>query len=169
MGLKLPGGITTPEGFWEFLVDKKDARCRVPSDRYNIDAFHNDKLRSHRIATDHGYFLQDINLKSFDTSFFPMTRRELETLDPQQRLLLEVVWECMESASQANWRGQKTGCYVGAFGEDWQDLLTRDTKDIPVARIATASDFSLSSRVSYEYNLQGPRCVVGDRGTACVC
>lgn len=39
-GMRLPGGVHDCEAFWDFLVNKKEGRCRVPADRYNIDAFH---------------------------------------------------------------------------------------------------------------------------------
>ena len=159
MGLRLPGGISTPEHFWNLLINKMDGRCRVPADRYNVGAFYNDKLLRQAVASDHGYFLQDVNLKSFDASFFSMNRSEVEVLDPQQRLLLEVVWECMESAGQTNWRGTNTGCYVGSFGEDWHDLLNKDTQAQGFTRITASGDYALSNRVSYEYNLKGPRLV----------
>ncbi|PHH92862.1 hypothetical protein CDD83_4284 [Cordyceps sp. RAO-2017] len=157
MGLRLPGNVSTPEDFWDLLINKKDIRCRVPGDRYNVDAFGGGKLRSGAVASDYGYFLDSVNLKAFDASFFSMNRTEVETLDPQQRLLLEVVWECMERAGQTNWQGTDIGCYVGVFGEDWHDLMHKDTQTSNIFQISSASDFALSNRISYEYNLHGPR------------
>ena len=90
MAMRLPGGISSEDEFWDFLVNKKDARCRIPADRYNIDAFHSNTAKSGAIKTTHGYFLDHINLAHFDASFFSMTKSELEKLDPQHRLLLEV-------------------------------------------------------------------------------
>ncbi|KFZ13306.1 hypothetical protein V501_03755 [Pseudogymnoascus sp. VKM F-4519 (FW-2642)] len=101
IGLRLPGGISTTEEFWDLLITKRNGRSRVPGHRFNVDSFYGYKQG---IATDYGYFLQDLNLKAFDSSFFSMSRAEVEILDPQQRLLLEVVWECMESAGQTKWR-----------------------------------------------------------------
>lgn len=157
IGLRLPGGISTPEGFWKFLVNKQDGRCRVPTDRYNVEAFHGDEAKGQPVASDHGYFLQDVNIKQFDASFFSMNKAEVELLDPQQRLLLEVVWECMENAGQTNWRGTDIGCFVGAFGEDWNNMSIMDTQASGLFRISGSGDFTLSNRVSYEYDLKGPR------------
>ena len=39
MSMRLPGGVSSSDSFWNFLVQKKDGRCRVPEDRYNIGAF----------------------------------------------------------------------------------------------------------------------------------
>jgi acyl transferase domain-containing protein len=158
MGLRLPGGISTTQDFWDLLVNKGDGKCRVPLDRYNVDAFHGDGSHRQAVASDHGYFLKDVlNLKAFDASFFSMNRTEVEILDPQQRLLLEVVWECMENAGQTSWRGTDIGCYVGVFGEDWHDLMTMDTQASGLFRISGNGDFAISNRISYEYDLKGPR------------
>lgn len=35
MGMRLPGSIRDSETFWDFLVNKKSARGRVPENRYN--------------------------------------------------------------------------------------------------------------------------------------
>lgn len=86
-----------------------------------------------------------------------MSRSEISQLDPQQKLLLEVVYECMESAGQSNWRGSKVGCYVGVFGEDWLDLCNKDTQSFDMYRISGTGDFAISNRISYEYDLKGPR------------
>lgn len=165
IGLRLPGGVHTTKQFWDLLVNKKDGRCQVPADRYHVGAFHDSKpSNNHAVASDHGFFLQDVNLKSFDASFFSMNKAEVEAVDPQQRLLLEVVWECMESAGQTNWRGTNIGVYVGSFGEDWQDMSHRDTQNQGFRRINGCGDFALSNRLSYEYDLKGPSMTIR---TAC--
>lgn len=157
MGMRLPGNVATAEDFWDFLINKKDGRCRVPKTRYNADGFMGQNSKKETIATEYGYFLQDVNLKAFDTSFFKGNRVETPMMDPQQRLLLEVVWECMENAGQANLAGTNTGVYVGSYGEDWNQLVHQDTQGSNVYRVLNSSDFILSNRISKEFDLQGPR------------
>ncbi|KAK5996429.1 Highly reducing polyketide synthase gloL [Cladobotryum mycophilum] len=164
MGLRLPGGVSTPEDFWSLLVNKEDGQCRVPTDRYNIEAFHGDEAKKQPVASDQGYFLKDVNIKQFDASFFSMNKSEVEFLDPQHRLLLEVVWECMENAGQTNWRGTDIGCFVGTYGEDWHDMSIIDTQASGLYRISGNGDFAMSNRISYEYNLTGPSMTIR---TAC--
>ncbi|PHH89841.1 hypothetical protein CDD83_5137 [Cordyceps sp. RAO-2017] len=156
VGLRLSGGISSTEDFWNMLVNKGDGRCRVPSDRYNVDAFLG--VQSGRgVASEYGYFLKDVNLKAFDAGFFPIPRSEIGSLDPQQRLLLEVVYECMESAGQTDWRGSDIGCYVGAFGQDWQNMLAGDTLAKNHFAVFGGDDFALANQISYVYDLRGPR------------
>ncbi|KAF2267503.1 hypothetical protein CC78DRAFT_490418 [Lojkania enalia] len=156
MAMRLPGGIKSAEDLWEMLINKRDGRSIVPSTRYNVESFHSSlPQKSGMVTSKHGYYLQD-ELEYLDAAFFSMNKAEVAKLDPQQRLLLEVVWECMESAGQTNWRGKDIGCYVGVFGEDWLDLCSKDTQHLGMYRITGSGDFAISNRVSYEYDLKGP-------------
>ena len=157
MAMRLPGGVRNPQSFWESLVEKKDVRSKVPKDRYNVDAFHNEFRKPESTAANSGFFLEDIDLQNFDSGFFNLSKKEIDRLDPQQRLLLEVTWECMENGGQTKWRGKNIGCYIGVFGEDWMDMQTRDTQDMGLYRITGHNDFTLSNRISYEYDFKGPR------------
>ncbi|KAL1597235.1 hypothetical protein SLS60_008817 [Paraconiothyrium brasiliense] len=155
MALRLPGGVSSPEDLWDLLINKRDGRSRIPRDRFNVEAFHGPHARKGEVASQYGYFLED-SLEHLDASFFAMSKAEIAQLDPQQKLLLEVIYECMESAGQSNWRGSKIGCYVGVFGEDWLDLCNKDTQSFDMYRISGTGDFAISNRISYEYNLKGP-------------
>ena len=157
MGMRLPGGVNDSSSFWNLLVNKKDGQCLVPRDRYNVDAFHSPSGRPGTVKSQYGYFLQDADLENLDAAFFSMNKTEVEKLDPQQRMLLEVVWECMENGGQTGWRGKNIGCYVGVFGEDWLDLAAKDVQNSGMYRITGSGDFALANRVSYEYDLGGPR------------
>jgi len=158
IGLRLPGGIRNTGDFWDLLVNGKDARGPVPSTRYNIDGFNDDLGGKDGIKTRHGYFL-DEDLSTIDTSFFSMSRREVENCDPQQRQLLEVVKECLDDAGEVNYRDQLVGCYVGTFGEDWLHITSKEPLyQGGFGMIATGNgDLMLANRISYEYDLKGPR------------
>lgn len=160
MGMRLPGGVNGESAFWDLLVNKRNGRCVVPENRYNIDAFYSPTGGPGTVKTKHGYFLDHVDLQHLDTSFFSMNKAEVEKLDPQQRLLLEVTWECMENGGQVGWRGKNIGCYVGVFGEDWLDMAAKDTQHLGMYRITGSGDFAISNRISYEYNLKGPRYIL---------
>lgn len=165
MACRLPGGLEDPAEFWQFLLDRKEALCPVPNDRFNVEAFHSVvKGNPGTTIMDSGYFLQGIDLKQFDPSFYSMSRREIERMDPQHRLLLEVSRECLESAGETQWRGTKTGCYVGTFGQDWGDIQSADRHTSGLYNVTGQGDFLLANRVSYEYDLKGPSFTVK---TAC--
>lgn len=86
MAMRLPGNISSGEQLWDFLINKRNARDVVPTERYNSAAFHGGPEGRSR----HGYFLKDVDIEKFDASLFTMTRAELEWLDPQVRILLEL-------------------------------------------------------------------------------
>lgn len=156
IGLKLPGGITSTDEYWDVLVNKKTTRGQVPESRYGAHAFESKLGTPGTLKSTFGHYL-DRDLEKWDASFFSMSKAEVEKLDPQHRMLLEVIWECMENGGQKNWRGRNMGCYVGVFGEDWLDLNAKDPQHLGMHRIITGGDFALSNRASYEYDLKGPR------------
>lgn len=139
MAMRLPGGVNSGPEFWDLLIEKRDGRIGVPEDRYNVNAFYSASGKSGTVRMQHGNFLQG-NLKHLDTSFFSMTRSETEKLDPQARLLLEVSREALENAGETKWRGENIGCYVGVFGEDWQDIHLKDSLDSGMYRVTGYGD-----------------------------
>ena len=160
LGIRLPGRVRNAEDFWDLLVNGKDAQGEVRADRYGVEGFNGTLGKKGAIKTQRGYFLDD-DLTSLDTSFFSMSRNELERMDPQQRQLLEVTRECLESAGETEYRGKLVGCYVGTFGEDWLQMTARETQHSGGYILTGFGDLLLSNRVSYEYDLRGPRCVMG--------
>ncbi|PYH39460.1 ketoacyl-synt-domain-containing protein [Aspergillus neoniger CBS 115656] len=156
-GLRLPGAIHTGEELWKLITEKRSTRSKIPQSRFNVNGFYSPTGRAGSVTMKHGHFLAESdNLKYFDTSFFSMSPKEADDVDPQQRMLLEVVYECMQSSGQVNWRGSKIGCYVGVWGEDWLDLHAKDIQDAGMFRVLGGHDLSLSNRISYEYDLKGP-------------
>lgn len=158
LAMRLPGGIRDAEAFWDVLHNGIDTRAPVPSDRYNINGFNDSLGKKGAIKTQYGYFLNE-DLASLDTSFFTMTKTELERADPQQRQLLEVTRECFESAGEVNYGGKLIGCYVGTFGEDWLQMSAKEDQHFGGYIMTGHGDLMIANRVSYEYNLQGPRYV----------
>lgn len=157
MAMRLPGGVSNGEEFWNLLAEKRSGLCDVPADRYNHAAFHSEDGKVGTVRMKQGYFLRDVNIQQFDTTVFSTPKTELELLDPQQRQLLEVAYECLENAGCISFRGSNTGCYIGVFGEDWQDLNAKETQHMGPHRVTGYGDFVLGNRVSYEFDLHGPR------------
>ncbi|UKZ82860.1 Type I Iterative PKS [Trichoderma virens FT-333] len=157
LGIRAPGGIRNAAGFWDLLVNGKDARGPIPETRYNIDGFNDSLGGANTIKTRFGYFIDD-DLTCIDTSLFSMSRKEVERCDPQQRLLLEVAREALEDAGEVNYRGERVGCYVGTFGDDWAQIAGKETQHQGgLGYVATGNgDLMLSNRISYEYDLRGP-------------
>lgn len=156
MAMRLPGGIRNSQTLFDFLVNKGDARTRTPPSRYNVEAYYNAKGKPGTVTTEYGYFLEDVDLAHFDHSMFTVAAAEAELMDPNQRLTLEVVREALEQAGE-DWRGKPIGTYVGMFTEDWQELHHKDSDYFHPYLMMGTLDFALSNRISYEYDLRGPR------------
>ncbi|KAF9694091.1 hypothetical protein EKO04_007724 [Ascochyta lentis] len=165
MACRLPGGIKSPKGLWDFLLEGRDARGRVPKTRFNIDGYYSATKRPATTITEHGYFLDEsVDLEGLDTSFFSMTKTEVEWLDPQQRILLEVAKESLDDAGEIGVKGSNMGVYVGSFGQDWYDILAREGLRQNSYTIVTSHDFMLAERISHEMDLKGPSLTIR---TAC--
>jgi acyl transferase domain-containing protein len=156
MACRLGGGIRSPEDFWEFLINKGDGKVEIPSYRYNVDAFYSPSKKPGTVITRHGYFIDD-DLAGLDGSFFNMSAGEIERCDPQQRQMLEVAREAVEDAGVTGWRGSNTGVYMGCYGDDWADMLYKESQPSGVHNVMGQYDFVIANRVSYEMGLRGPR------------
>ncbi|KAK3360559.1 polyketide synthase [Lasiosphaeria hispida] len=159
IGLRLPGSIRNCHDFWDLLLSGRDARSEIPTSRFAIGGFDASLAGQGSIHTRHGYFL-DEDLSCLDTSFFSMSRSELERCDPQQRQLLEVVRECLEDAGEVEYRGKPIGCYIGTFGQDWHEMSVKESQHAGSYTVTGYGDLILANRVSYEYDFRGPSLVI---------
>ncbi|KAF1935695.1 polyketide synthase 1 [Clathrospora elynae] len=156
MSMRLPGGVRDAESFWELLYSGRSGQCQVPENRYNVETWYGPGKPGH-VNSKLGYFL-DHDLTSADSSFWSMTKKELEAMDPQQRLTLEIVYECLQTAGQIpkELRGRKIGVFMGTFEGDWLELDGRDTQNSHVYRLQGYGDYMSGNRVHYEFGFMGP-------------
>jgi acyl transferase domain-containing protein len=154
MGCRFPGGIDSPESFWNLLRDGGNAISEYPANRQRGEG---PRLK--------GGYLED--LEGFDAAFFGITPREAGTLDPQQRVALEVAWEALEHAGKPpdKLAGSQTGVYIGVTTHDYLVMQAQgELSDIDSYFGTGTSPSLLSGRVSYFLGLQGPSITVD---TAC--
>lgn len=165
IGCRLPGGISTPDGLWEFLRAGGDAVRRVPEDRW--EAY---RLASPAHATvldrttQFGGFLDDI--EGFDAEFFGISPAESAEIDPQQRMFLEVAWASLEHAGipADTLAGSRTGVFVGASGDDFARRRMEDLQGINGWSLPGTALSVIANRLSYVLDLCGPSLTVD---TAC--
>ncbi|MGW2619765.1 SDR family NAD(P)-dependent oxidoreductase [Streptomyces sp. NPDC001500] len=159
MACRYPGGISSPDQLWDFVMDERDAVSGFPADRG----------WSHEPTADgsvprQGGFLDRV--AEFDAAFFGISPREALTMDPQQRLLLETSWEALERAGIApgSLRGSRTGVFVGAAASGYTGLFRRGSQALAGYGVTGAATSVVSGRVSYVLGLEGPAVTVD---TAC--
>ncbi|PAZ11415.1 polyketide synthase [Streptomyces sp. SA15] len=159
MACRYPGGITSPEQLWDFVLDERDAVSGFPADRGWTS-----EPPADGSVPQQGGFLDRV--AEFDAAFFGISPREALTMDPQQRLLLETSWEALERAGIApdTLRGSRTGVFVGAAASGYTSLFRRGSQALAGYGVTGASASVVSGRVSYVLGLEGPAVTVD---TAC--
>jgi acyl transferase domain-containing protein len=167
IGCRFGGGIDSPESFWDFVIDKRDAVVEIPPDRWDYRRYYDPEKRTPgRSYTRHGAFLTT-DPWEFDPDFFGISPREATGLDPQQRLLLEVTWEALDDAGVAGRAaGESVGVYIGGFVVDQSvvGVVGPALAHVDMHTAASASYTMLSNRIAYALDLVGPALTVD---TAC--
>ena len=165
MGLRFPGGITSPQQFWDFMVDERDALREAPRERWEgYAAISPAHAAATRRAIRYGSYLDDV--AGFDAEFFGVSPREAELIDPQQRITLEVSWEALEHAGirPDSLAGGDTGVFMGVCTDDYGRRLLEDLPRLEAWMGIGSSMCGVANRVSYVLDLRGPSVAVD---TAC--
>ncbi|PSB05586.1 beta-ketoacyl synthase, partial [Pleurocapsa sp. CCALA 161] len=159
MGCRFPGGVNSPESYWQLLRNGVDAITEVPSQRWNIDHYYDpDPSVAGKMYTRCGGFLEQ-SIDLFEPEFFGISPREAMKLDPQQRLLLEVTWEAIENAgfSSSQLRGSATGVFIGMSTHDYEyQSFSSDFSSIDAYSILGSAQCIAVGRISYLLGFNGP-------------
>jgi acyl transferase domain-containing protein/D-arabinose 1-dehydrogenase-like Zn-dependent alcohol dehydrogenase len=160
IGCRFPGGVDSPESFWDLLVRGGDAVVEMPPERAALGSL----AGTVGGATVRGGFL-DQRIDLFDPAFFGLSQAEAARMDPQQRLLLEVAWEALEDAGllPGELAGSATGVFIGLSSQDLALLAGRDADRL--RKIGPGLSHNMAAnRLSYFLDLSGPSLEVD---TAC--
>ncbi|ORW75146.1 sulfolipid-1 biosynthesis phthioceranic/hydroxyphthioceranic acid synthase [Mycobacterium saskatchewanense] len=164
MACRLPGGINSPDLFWEALLRGDDFVKEIPADRWDVDYYYDPEPGvPGRSVCKWGAFLDAVG--DFDPEFFGITEKEATAMDPQHRLLMETAWEAMEHAGLTkDTIADATGVFVGLNYGDYQFVhAATDAFDGPYGNPGTISCMA-SGRVAYALGVHGPASTVD---TAC--
>ncbi|RAK95751.1 type I polyketide synthase [Aspergillus ibericus CBS 121593] len=166
ISLKFPQDATSPEAFWDMLVQGRCASGEFPKDRMNINAHHDaDRDRLHSISCRGAHFLKE-DLGLFDAPFFGMSDADAKAMDPQQRLALETVYRALENAGLPveQVARSKTSVFAGSFCSDYHMLQMKDPLNVPKTATAGSGRNMIANRVSWFFDFLGPSATID---TAC--
>jgi len=151
MGLRF-SGASTPDEFWQLLVNGEDRVRPVPASRWPS---------SGTAGARHGSFLDDV--RGADPLALRVSPKEAAAMDPQQRLLVEVSLEALERAGMApdQQRGRRGAVFFGIGGSDY-DRLTAG-QDSPYLGTGNDSAFA-AGRVAWLLGWEG---AASSLNTAC--
>ena len=161
MACRLPGGVTTPEEYWDLLERGGDGIIDVPKDRWDADALYDaDPEARGKSYCRSGGFVTPVDL--FDPAFFGVSPREARALDPLQRMMLETCWEAFERAgfTMDRLRGSQTGAFIGvgrsSAYHEYGVTVAGGLADLDGYVGPGSAGGTMSGRVSYVFGLEGP-------------
>ncbi|KAI1777435.1 putative polyketide synthase [Hypoxylon cercidicola] len=147
--IKFPQDATSPEAFWEMIMEKRCAMTEFPSDRM--------KKKNDKFPIRGAHFIQD-DISIFDASFFSISPAEAAAIDPMQRWLLETAYRALENAgiTMEEVSGSSTAVYTGCLSQDYMLQIARDAEFSPTYAALGIGLSMLANRLSWFFNLHGP-------------
>lgn len=117
MACRLPGNSNSPTALWDLLMRGGIAGNDVPESRFDLSTHYDGSKKPKTMRSPGGMFLENIDPRNFDASFFATSHADATAMDPQQRQLLEVVYECLENAGATleSLDGAAVACLVGSY------------------------------------------------------
>ncbi|NEO04111.1 MULTISPECIES: type I polyketide synthase [unclassified Moorena] len=158
MACRLPGGVNSPEDYWQLLRLGKDGISEVPQSRWDVNSYFDpEPQKPGKMVSRFGGFIDRVD--SFDAGFFHIAPREATYTDPQHRCLLEESWHALEYAGIApeSLVGKRVGVFVGIMSHDYELLFVKQTQPADFgAYFSTGNSASVAAgRIAYFYGLQG--------------
>ncbi|KAL4815077.1 ketoacyl-synt-domain-containing protein [Aspergillus spinulosporus] len=157
-GCRFPGSSSSPDRLWDLLRNPRNVASKVPSRRFNVDAFYLSNSQQHGSTNvAESYFLEE-DIRAFDAPFFSISPAEAAAMDPQQRLLLETVYDSLEAGGHRldALQGSPTGVYCGFLRTDYNQIQFADPDSFPPYTVTGNSPAIMANRISYFFNWTGP-------------
>ncbi|KAK9853843.1 putative polyketide synthase [Penicillium brevicompactum] len=158
MACRMPGGANSLDEFWQLMEEGRDVHCRVPADRFDIDAHYDPTAQlMNSTQTPYGNFIDRPGY--MDAAFFHMSPREAEQTDPMHRLALVTAYEALEMSGYAPDRTpssnrQRVGTYYGQAADDYREL--NNSQNVGTYAVPAGERGFANGRINYFFKFCGP-------------
>mmetsp|Transcript_40137 Transcript_40137/g.105845 ORF Transcript_40137/g.105845 Transcript_40137/m.105845 type:complete len:1246 (-) Transcript_40137:47-3784(-) len=125
---RFPGDGKTALGAYTAWMYQNDAFIQHPSARWDVDVYYAPDATQFgsegKSGTQHGGFLSQEDLTSFDNEFFKMPAEQAQIMPPQARMLLECSYEAfhLQGHTQESLRGANIALTVADCGMEWDQF-----------------------------------------------
>ncbi|KAL6304755.1 hypothetical protein BKA93DRAFT_261672 [Sparassis latifolia] len=137
------------ESFYEFLMNRGQSYERLPSSRFNIDAWKGNGLAE--IHVDQGSFLKEIDM--FDNVEFGISARDARYMAPVTRRLLENCFLALLD-SGIDYRMKSVGCFTSGNAFELTNISEPDEYD--AKGTFSGLPAMVANRISNHLDLLGP-------------
>ncbi|WP_439657498.1 beta-ketoacyl synthase N-terminal-like domain-containing protein [Lentzea sp. HUAS TT2] len=164
MACELPGGVTTPEEYWDLLRSGRECARDLPTSEWVADRYRRYFDQHPRPARFARANYLDSDVMRFDPRAFAISPKEARDMDPTQRLALKLTAQALERAGYQPRRVDgRVGVYFGVIGGEYGALARQSAE--PGSYAATGSLNSVvAGRISHTFDFTGPAVAVD---TAC--
>lgn len=153
-------GAPEPAAFWRLLREGREARVELADDDLRAAGVPEELLQDPAYVKA-AMLLADVD--QWDAGFFGMSPRDAAIMDPQHRVFLEVAWEALEHGGHVPEDvDRRVGVFAGCGMDTYllHNILTnpelvRTVGMFLIRHTGNDKDF-LATRVSYQFDLQGP-------------
>lgn len=155
---KFPGGASSPEKYWNLLLNKKSALVDI-SERFLIDDYYSEDKEIGKLYTKKAFLLTS-DVYGFDNVHFEISEQEATSIDPQQRILLETSWNALLNAGLdiESLKKKKVGVFIGLESFDYAntEFISKNVSDITPYTLFGVMPTSAAGRLAYYYDFRGP-------------
>ncbi len=159
---------SSPEEFWQNLMEKKDSVTSFPAQRKEqLKKYYESKgIDFKSVEFQEGAYLK--NIDGFDQDLFKFAPSTAITTHPLQRLFLQTSWKALEDSGGLHPNNKHIGVFFGASGDitysQYIDIIEQSDQMLTSASLTGNTNSITSSRLSYFMDLKGPAVTID---TAC--
>ncbi len=156
MSVRVPGA-STPQQYWNNLVQGVSSIKTVPGSRWAMDKyFSTNKEKKNCTYSKWGGFIDGID--EFDAPFFKISPIEAKLMEPMQRIAVQECWKAFEDSAihPDQLDGSRCGVYLGVSGSDYHWKMLMEESEIKPHTFTGNISSIVASRISNLLNLKGP-------------